>query len=172
MIQDVYDGTSDVIVISQIRSRRYTSLLLTQSCLLSKHVLCTYTFTNVSKHVFQIRMCLLRTQRHGCQVYRLRVQLGLDLGSAWSVQRYLNILCTMSDYQGATSSNIKATRYTAILKIDDDVYVCICTIYSYILKQFTQHAFVYDSHFSTKEKIECCGAIIDNRSYSPICVLE
>ena len=59
-----------------------------------------------------------------------------------------------------------------LLKIDDGVYVCICNIYTAILKQFTQHAFVYDSHFSTKEKSECCGAIIDNISYATICALE
>ena len=55
------DGNSDVIVISYIISRRSTSLILTRSCLLSKHVLGMYTFTNVSKHVFKILMCLLRT---------------------------------------------------------------------------------------------------------------
>ena len=60
-----------------------------------------------------------------------------------------------------------------ILKgIDDSVYVCNCIVYSYVLKQFTQHAFVYDGHFSTKEKIEWSGATIDNRSYAPIYVLE
>ena len=59
-----------------------------------------------------------------------------------------------------------------LLIIDDGDYVCICTIYSSVLKKVTQHAFVYDSHFSTKEKSECCGAIIDIRSYAPICVLE
>ena len=58
---DVTDGTSDVIVISLIRSRRSTSLLLTRSFLLSKHVLGSYTFTNINKHVFKIHMCLLRT---------------------------------------------------------------------------------------------------------------
>ena len=59
-----------------------------------------------------------------------------------------------------------------LLKIDDGVYVCICTVYTAILKHFTQHAFFHDSHFSTKYKSECCGEIIDNRSYAPICVLE
>ena len=54
------DGTSYVIVIDYIRSRRSTSLILTRSCLLIKHVIGTYTFTNVSKHIFKIRMCLLR----------------------------------------------------------------------------------------------------------------
>ena len=43
----MYDGTSDVIVISYIRSRRSTSLLLTQSSLLSKYVLGAYKFTNI-----------------------------------------------------------------------------------------------------------------------------
>ena len=40
-----------------------------------------------------------------------------------------------------------------LLKIDDGVYVCICTVYTSILKKVIQHAFVYDSHFSTKKKI-------------------
>ena len=40
------------------------------------------------------------------------------------------------------------------------------------MKKVTQHAFVYDSDFSTKEKSECCDSIIDNRSYAPICVME
>ena len=48
----------------------------------------------------------------------------------------------------------------------------ICTIYSYVFKEVKRHSFVYDSHFSTKEKSECCGAIIDNISFVPIYVLE
>ena len=52
-----------------------------------------------------------------------------------------------------------------LVKIDDTVYVCNCTVYSYVLKQFAQHTFFYDSSFSTKEKSECCGAIIDNISH-------
>ena len=59
-----------------------------------------------------------------------------------------------------------------LMIIDDGVYVCNLTVYSCFSKKFTQHEFVYGSHFSTKEKIACCGAIIDNRSYAPICVLE
>ena len=125
MIQVVYDGTSDVIVISQIRSRRSTSLLLTRSCLLSKHVLGMYAFTNVSKHVFKIRMCLLRTQRHGCQIYKLRFQLGLDLWITQSVRRYSNVHCMMSDYQGDTSSNIKETWYTAARYVRS---LCLCLV--------------------------------------------
>ena len=53
--------------------------------LTSKHVLGTYTLTKVSKDAFKKHMCLLRTYRHGCQIYKLRVQLGLDRGSDWSV---------------------------------------------------------------------------------------
>ena len=59
-----------------------------------------------------------------------------------------------------------------LLKINDGVYVCICSVYSNILKQWSQHAFVYDSYFTTKVKSACHGAIIDNRRYAPICVLE
>ena len=39
-------------------------------------------------------------------------------------------------------------------------------------EKVTQHAFVYDSHLSTKYNSKCCGAIIDNISHAPICVLE
>ena len=59
-----------------------------------------------------------------------------------------------------------------LLRINDDVYVCICSVYSKVLKEFTEHAFVYDSYFSTKINSACRGTIIDNRRYSPICVLE
>ena len=59
-----------------------------------------------------------------------------------------------------------------LLIITDSVYVCICSVYSSILKEFTQHAFVYDIYFSTTVKSEWRGAIIDNRRYSPICVIE
>ena len=59
-----------------------------------------------------------------------------------------------------------------LLRINDGVYVCICSIYSKVLKENTQHAFVYDSYFSIKLKSEYRGAIIDNRRYAPICVLE
>ena len=58
------------------------------------------------------------------------------------------------------------------MRIDDGVYVCNCAIYSNVLKQHTQHALVYDSNFSTKEKSACRGAIIDNRTHAPICGLE
>ena len=59
-----------------------------------------------------------------------------------------------------------------LTRIDYGVYVCIYTVYSDVLKQHTQHAFVYDSYFSTKVKSAWFGAIIDNRTYAPICVLE
>ena len=59
-----------------------------------------------------------------------------------------------------------------LLKINDGVYVCICSVYSKVLKVFTEHAFVYDIYFSTKVKSACHGAIIDYRRYAPICVLE
>ena len=39
--------------------------------------------------------------------------MGLDLGIAWSVRHDLNVRCMMSDYQGDTSSDIKATQNNA-----------------------------------------------------------
>ena len=59
-----------------------------------------------------------------------------------------------------------------LIRINDDVYVCICSVYSKILKQWTQHAFVYDSYFTKKVNSACLGSILDNRRYSPISVLE
>ena len=41
-----------------------------------------------------------------------------------------------------------------------------------MFQNFTSHAFVYDSYFVQLQKSECCGAIIFNRYYSPVCVLE
>ena len=59
-----------------------------------------------------------------------------------------------------------------LMRIDDGVYVCNFTVYSDALKQHTQHALVYDSNFSTTENSAFRGAIIYNRTYAPICVLE
>ena len=59
-----------------------------------------------------------------------------------------------------------------LLGINDSVYVCICSVYSKILKQWARHALVYDSYFTTKVNSACHGAIIGNRRYAPICVLE
>ena len=56
--------------------------------------------------------------------------------------------------------------------INDGVYVFICRVFSDVFKKYTSHAFVYVIYFSQLEKIECCGAIIDNRYHVPICVLE
>ena len=59
-----------------------------------------------------------------------------------------------------------------LLVIYDSFYVCICTVYSSVLKIVTQHEFIYDGHFAAKDNSKWCGTIIDNRSYAPICVLE
>ena len=55
--------------------------------------------------------------------------------------------------------------------IDGGVYLCIYTVYSNVLKQHTQHTFVYDSYFSTKDRSAFRCAIIDNRTYAPMFVL-
>ena len=57
-----------------------------------------------------------------------------------------------------------------LTRIDDGVYECNCNIHSNLKKRHTQHAFVYDIYFSTKEKSACRGEIFDNRTYAPICV--
>ena len=56
--------------------------------------------------------------------------------------------------------------------INYGVYVCIFRVYSDVFKIYTSHVFVYDSYFAQLEKSEFCGAIIEIRSYAPICVLE
>ena len=43
----------------------------------------------------------------------------------------------------------KISTLGILMIINDGVYVCICSVYSNILKQWTQHAFVYDSYFTT-----------------------
>ena len=68
--------------------------------------------------------------------------------------------------------NDKMGALEILMIINDGVYVYICYVYSRILKLWTQHAFVYDSYFTTKVKSAYQGAIIDNRRYAPICVLE
>ena len=45
-------------------------------------------------------------------------------------------------------------------------------MYSDVFKKYTSHEFVYDSYFAQLEKSVFCGAIIDKKSYAPICVLE
>ena len=59
-----------------------------------------------------------------------------------------------------------------LMRIDDVVYVCNCTFYSYVLKNPTQRAFVYDIYFSKKDKSACRGEIIYNRTYTPLFLLE
>ena len=34
-----------------------------------------------------------------------------------------------------------------LMRINDGVYVCLCSVYSKISKEHTEHAFVYDSYF-------------------------
>ena len=59
-----------------------------------------------------------------------------------------------------------------LMVIDDGVYLCICKVYSSVFKEYTQHAFIYDIHFLQWYNSVWCGAIIDNRSYATISVLE
>ena len=54
-----------------------------------------------------------------------------------------------------------------LMRIKDGVYVCIYSVYSKILKEYTQHAFVYESYFTTTGNNACQGAIVDNRDMHP-----
>ena len=65
----------------------------------------------------------------------------------------------------------KICSFGILTGINDCVYVCICSVYSNILKEYTQHAFFYDSYFTTTGNNAFQGAIIDNIRYAPICVL-
>ena len=37
---------------------------------------------------------------------------------------------------------------------------------------WTNHAFVYDSHYKPLHQTKCCGVLIDNRADAPFCVLK
>ena len=55
--------------------------------------------------------------------------------------------------------------------IDDSVFVCMCKVFSGITKTSTSHEYFNDIHFVQKYTIGFCGAIIDNITHAPICVL-
>ena len=59
-----------------------------------------------------------------------------------------------------------------IRKVNYGVYICKCYVKYDEYDCWTKHAFIYDSHFKPLHQSKCCGAIIDNRSDAPICVLE
>ena len=61
--------------------------------------------------------------------------------------------------------------YCILRKVNDRVYICPCSVrYKYYICK-TKHALIYDSHFKHLHEPKGCGAIIDNRSDSPICVM-
>ena len=49
-------------------------------------------------------------------------------------------------------------------RVNDGVYICICSIRSdeYLFNK--KHALFYDIHFKPLHQSKCCGGIIDNRS--------
>ena len=64
--------------------------------------------------------------------------------------------CISSVITIAPALNIEIEKMGTVgilMRSDGGVYVCIYTVYSYVSEQFTQHSFVYDSHFSTRYKI-------------------
>ena len=95
----------------------------------------------------------------------------------WWTQPYMSwkfwmgIICH-KNWSCVTHWQRKMGSFGILTRINDGVYVCICSVYSIILNQWTQHDFVYDSYFRTTGNNACQGAIIDNRRCAPICVLE
>ena len=57
-------------------------------------------------------------------------------------------------------------------RVNDGVYICTRSVRSEKYKCKKKHAFVFDSHFKPLHQSKYCGAIIDNRADTPICVLE
>ena len=92
-----------------------------------------------------------------------------------AIEEFENFECVSSVMNIAPVLNIEREEMCCLkilLRINDGVYVWICSVYSKTLKQWTQHLFVYDSYFTAKVKSAFHGAIIENRRYVPICVLE
>ena len=54
----------------------------------------------------------------------------------------------------------------------DGVYICSCSVSSEEYMCNTKHAFVYDSYLKPLHNPNCCGALIDNRTETPIFVLD
>ena len=69
-----------------------------------------------------------------------------ELGKCECVSSVMTIAPVLKIYRS------KMGTLGILLRIDYGVYVCNCTVYSYDLKQFTQHAFVYESHFQQKRR--------------------
>ena len=55
--------------------------------------------------------------------------------------------------------------------VNDGVYICACNVKNVEYNLWTNHAFVYDSHYKPLHQTKCCGVLIDNRADAPICVL-
>ena len=56
--------------------------------------------------------------------------------------------------------------------MNDGGYICVCNAQNVKYNLWTNHAFVYDSHYKPLHKTECYWVLIDNRADATICVLE
>ena len=57
-------------------------------------------------------------------------------------------------------------------RVNGGVFIFTCNVQSVEYNYWTKHAFVYDSHFKSLHQAKYCGVLLDNRSDTPICVLE
>ena len=66
----------------------------------------------------------------------------------------------------------QCSAFLIIRIIDDGVFICTCKIASSDeTKTISYRAFVYDRNFA-KNMMNCCGAIVDMRSYVSVCILD
>ena len=56
--------------------------------------------------------------------------------------------------------------------VNDGVYICTWNVKNVEYDLWTNHAFVYDSHYKPLHQTKCCGVLIDNRDDAPIFVLD
>ena len=56
-------------------------------------------------------------------------------------------------------------------RVNDGVLVCTFNAQSVEYNCWTNHAFVYDSHYKPLHQTKFCGILIDNRADAHICVL-
>ena len=61
----------------------------------------------------------------------------------------------------------------SILKtLNDGVYICAFNVRNVKYDLWTNHAFVYDSHYKPLHQTKCCEVLIENRADAHIFVLE
>ena len=85
-----------------------------------------------------------------------------------------NFLCVKHVINVTPSLHIEREPWgfiSILIKVNDGVYICSCSIKPEEYRCKTKHAFIYDSHFKPFNQSKCCGYIVDNREDTPICIM-